>query len=500
MGLLDYIWGPDLKYQVVQMIPIAHLISINKESNTPVYRQIAVSIIMAVRNGTLKANAPLPGSRELAKDLGVHRKTVVAAYEELSAQEWITVVPRKRITVSEHIPELEPANWKADEAREGYQRPFELPFRTILGPTNGETGAAVPELVIDDGHPDIRLSPIDPLLKTYRAYTTRRYAVKSANVSSAQGTHLLREEMVKYLSESRGLHISIDNILVTHGAQMSIYLSAQLLLGAGSNVIVGKPGYPVANMAFGVTGANILEVDVDENGIDTEAIGRICQKKKIVAVYVIPHHHYPTTVTLSVERRMKLLELSRQYNFTIIEDDYDFEYHYTSAPYLPLASAGHQGNVIYIGSFSKILGPSIRIGFMIAPKNFVEQCAALRMVIDVGNDSYMQNALAGLMMDGELSRHLKRARKIYHQRRDFLDGLMDQKLGRFLDYTLPSGGMAIWVRLRPEYPVTALEGSPLLHIKGVYARENAFRFGFASMNEEELESAVDGIYAILAGL
>lgn len=472
------------------MFPYKHVIDIQKESKVPVYRQIAISVINAVRNGTLKPGTVLPGSRELAKSLGVHRKTVIAAYEELEAQDWIVIIPRKHVAVSESIPLLKPRKWNQATILASYDNDLRVPFRVIDEDAVRERAVVVPEVVIDDGLPDVRLSPIDDLLKTYRSLTSRKYTAKNANTGTAQGALHLRQELVKYLSETRGLNISADNLLITHGAQMSIYLSAQLLLGPASNVITGRPNYPVANDTFKGTGAEIIEVAVDGEGIDTDAIETICRKKKISLVYVIPHHHYPTTVTLSVERRMKLLELSRRFSFAIIEDDYDYDYHYASSPYLPLASAGHNGNVIYIGSFSKILDPSIRMGFMIAPGNFIEQCTAFRKTIDVGGDGYMQNALAALIKSGELKRHLKKAKKCYHQRRDFLDALLREKLGKYVSYTLPSGGMAIWVKLKPNYPVRGLASGAQLHIVRADTAQNAFRFGFASMDEKELELAV----------
>lgn len=472
------------------MFPYEHVIDIEKESKIPVYRQIAISIINAVRNGTLKPGTVLPGSRELAKSLQVHRKTVIAAYEELEAQDWIVIIPRKHVAVSESIPLLKPRKWNQTVIQASYDHDLRIPFRAIEAAMNGENTVAVAEVMIDDGLPDVRLSPIDDLLKTYRSLTSRKYTAKNANTGTAQGALHLRQELVKYLAETRGLNISADNLLITHGAQMSIYLSACLLLNPASNVIVGKPNYPVANDTFKATGAGIIEVKVDGEGIDTDAIETICRKKKVSLVYVIPHHHYPTTVTLSVERRMKLLELARRFSFAVIEDDYDYDYHYASSPYLPLASAGHSGNVIYIGSFSKILDPSIRMGFMVAPRNFIEQCTALRKMIDVGGDGYMQNALAGLIKSGELKRHLKKAKKCYHQRRDFLDVLLKQKLGKYISYTLPSGGMAVWIKLNPGFPVSELASDARLDIVRVDTAQNAFRFGFASMDEQELEVAV----------
>lgn len=473
------------------MLPYEHIIIIDKKSKIPIYRQIALSIINAIRNGTLKPGTHLPSSRELAKTLGIHRKTVIAGYEELEAQDWIMIFPRKHVAVSEHIPLLKPQKWGESNTSTPYENDLNVPFRIIEENKFSENCISYADVVIDDGHPDVRLSPIDDLLKMYRSLTSKKYAIKNANIGTTQGTLKLREVLVNYLSETRGLNISPDNILITHGAQMSIYLSAQLLLGHTSTIIVGVPNYPIANKTFEETEAKIIEVTIDDKGIDTDAIEKICKRQKINAVYVIPHHHYPTTVTLSVERRMKLLELSQQYSFVIIEDDYDYDYHYASSPYLPLASGNHSGNVIYIGSFSKILDPALRIGFMVAPKNFIEQCTAFRKIVDVSGDGYMQNALASLIKEGELKRHLKKAKKIYHGRMDFLDVLLREKLDNYVSYTLPTGGMAIWLKVRSDLPVEQLYSNVKLHIIRIDETQNAFRFGFASLNDKELEQAVD---------
>lgn len=473
------------------MFPFEHVILIEKESKIAIYRQIAISIINAIRSGILKSNTHLPGSRKLAMSLGVHRKTVIAAYEELESEGWVVIIPRKYVVISENAPSFKPQKWNQNKVLAPYENNLNISFKAFNKNMIKESSVCVPDILINDGHPDVRLSPIDDLLKTYRSLTSRKYAIRNANIGTTQGTLSLREEMVDYLSETRGINILSDNLLITHGAQMSIYLASQLLLEPFTHVIVGKPNYPLANKTFEETGAKIIEIDVDDEGIDTDAIEIICKKKKISVVYVIPHHHYPTTATLSVERRMKLLELSKQYSFAIIEDDYDYDYHYTSSPYLPLASANHNGNVVYIGSFSKILDPSLRMGFMIAPKNFITQCTALRNIIDVGGDGYMQNALAALIKGGELERHLKKAKRHYNQRRDFLDKLLKEQLGDYVYYTLPTGGMAIWVKLKPAFSISQLISNTKLQIIRIDEEQNAFRFGFASLNETELKQTVE---------
>jgi len=474
------------------MLPFEQIIALERTSNVALYRQIAIALINAISQGIIKANTPLPSTRDLARILNVHRKTVVAAYSELEAQDWVVSVPRKYVMVSDKIPQLKPKKWNKEMSTvPSYAVSFALPFKKIESTTyKKQQEQALPSVIIDDGYPDVRLSPIDDLLKMYRSYTSKKHTIKYATYGTNQGSVKLREVLTHYLSETRGLNIQRENILITHGAQMSIYLAGQLLLEAGDVIVVGKPNYTTASHAFEQTGAQIMEVSVDEFGLVVEEVEMLCKKQQIKAIYVIPHHHYPTTVTLSVERRIALLKLSQQYNFTIIEDDYDYDYHYASSPYLPLASGQHNGNIIYIGSFSKLLDPSIRIGFMVAPFNFIEQGVALRKLIDVGVDGYMQNALAELIKQGELKRHIKKAKKCYFSRRTHLDQLLQKHLNPYVVYTLPSGGMAIWIKLRKPYTIHQLLVTDQITIKRVDEEENAFRFGFASMNEEELEQAV----------
>lgn len=478
------------------MFPFETLIQIDKTSCTPVYRQIAVAIINAISNGVLKPGNVLPGTRELSKVLEVHRKTIIAAYTELDTQDWITIIPQKHAIVSENIPHLKPKKWNKSQVLSPYENPFPVRFKTTEIPVKKENDLPYPRFIIDDGRPDIRLSPVDSLLKNYRALTQLKNVSNRFGQDATQGTITLRKELARYLSETRGINISADNLLVTHGAQMSIYVAANLLSDHKTTVLVGRSNYAMANKIFEQTGVNIIEVTIDENGLNTDEVEEICKKIKISLIYIIPHHHYPTTVTLSAERRLKLLELSKRFSFAIIEDDYDYDYHYASSPYLPLASASHNGNIIYVGSFSKALDPSVRIGFMVASVNFIEQATIFRKTIDVGGDGYMQDALAELIKDGELKRHLKKARKIYHQRRDFLDQLLKKQLGEYVAYSLPSGGMAIWVQLQKSIAIKKLYELMLkdqILIANINTELNAFRFGFASLNEKELTEVVEAI-------
>jgi GntR family transcriptional regulator/MocR family aminotransferase len=242
-----------------------------------------------------------------------------------------------------------------------------------------------------------------------------------------------------------------------------------------------------------------VRIPVDENGILTEVLAEICSTQSIRLLYITPHHHYPTTVTLSAERRMKLLQLADKYGFVILEDDYDYDYHYTGSPILPLASADTNGMVIYVGSLSKIIAPAIRIGYVVAPRNLIDELAFLRRIIDRQGDTILEQAVAELFAEGEIKRHLKKTQRIYHQRRDYCAALLQKVDKNTLDFQIPNGGMAFWTHFSPTINLQQLAqkaqkaGLYLGNGLGYNAANqavNSVRMGFASLELAEMEEAV----------
>src|SRR3569833_3181025 len=406
------------------------LVEINKESQVPVYLQIANSIITQIRRGALKPESALPGSRALADALNVHRKTVVAAYDELYAQSWVDSYPRKGIFVAKNLPDISPKALKENVTTGNFPNKtffdvdeYREPVSKLYKP------AAQQNIVINDGFPDTRLAPMELLVREYRRFGNYQFTSKYLMYGPEQGSENLRCELAKFLSETRGMQVSMENILITKGVQMAMYLAAQVLIAKADVVIVPEPGYPAANELFKYAGALLAFVPVDEHGMDLNAVEDICKKKKVRMLYVIPHHHRPTTVTLSSERRMQLLELAMKYRFAILVDDYDYDYHYSSSPVLPLASADYYGSVIYVGSFCKTIAPGIRIGFVAAPQNLIGQLARLRRMIDRQGEQLLEEAIANLLKNGDIGRHLKKTNKIYHERRDLFCSLLRGHLG-----------------------------------------------------------------------
>src|SRR5580765_489551 len=206
-----------------------------------------------------------------------------------------------------------------------------------------------------------------------------------------------------------------------------MYLLTCVLFSKGENIIVGDTNYYYADHCFKNAGMQLVRVKVDEYGIDVDAIEKICRKKQIKGVYITSHHHYPTTVTLIASRRIRLLELSEKFGFIIIEDDYDYDFHYASSPILPLISADVKGMVVYIGTLSKTIAPAIRTGYVVAPPNLILELARIRQLMDTQGDPIMELALADLFSSGEIRRHMRKAQQVYHGRRDFLCSLLSEK-------------------------------------------------------------------------
>jgi len=480
---------------------VESLVTINKDLPVPVYLQITNDIINHIRRGALKPESALPGSRVLAAGLGVHRKTVVAAYDELYAQSWVDSFPRKGIFVAKNLPDISPKALRENAAIDSFPNKtfFEVDDKR-MPVSKLYVSAPQQNIVINDGFPDTRLTPMELLVREYRRFGNYQFTSKYLMYGPEMGSENLRIELAKFLAETRGMQVSMENILITKGVQMAMYLCAQILLSKGDTVIVPEPGYPMGNKIFEYAGAQLAFVPVDEQGVDLDAIEDICKKKKVRLLYVIPHHHRPTTVTLSSERRMQLLELAMKYRFAIIEDDYDYDYHYTSSPVLPLASADYYGSVIYVGSFAKTIAPGIRVGFVAAPQNLIEQLARLRRMIDRQGEQLLEEALANLLKNGDIGRHLKKTSKIYHERRDVFCDLLKDHLGEHVSFKIPDGGFAVWLQYLNG--INAMEVAEKAGEMGLsvsngeeyfYCSQNTefIRLGFASLNPKELQEGVD---------
>lgn len=485
------------------MYPWKSVIEVQKQSACPVYLQIVNAIIKEIVQGRLHPGQRLVGTRGMADLLGINRKTVVVAYDELMAQSWIEILPSKGTFVSNDLPlmKYQRLGVSSPTQRELKQTPYELETNSYIRSYQTPPSHI---LEINDGSPDDRLAPIDTLLKNYRSIARSRFGRKLLSYSDVKGDLGLRKTLAQYLRETRGLNGTAENILITRGTQMAIFLLFKALLRPGDKVIVGRPNYNSADAVIRNNGAELMQVSVDEDGIVVEEIEAICQKHIIRAIYITPHHHFPTTVTLSAARRLQLLDLAQKYKIAILEDDYDYDFNYENSPILPLVSSDTDGLLIYMGSFSKQLAPTVRVGYLFGPENLITEVSKLRRIVDRQGDPLLERAVSVMIEEGEIRRHLHKTVKEYRKRRDYFCQLLQEILGSYIQFKVPEGGMAVWVRFNSDFDLEKFLDQLLK--KGLYFNIdynfvyefNAARFGFASLNRKEIRQCFEIISTVLA--
>ncbi len=484
-------------------IPFLSFIHLDKSHSSAIYLQLAQQLVNAIQRGYLPLGTKLPGTRKLSHLLQVHRQTIVNAYQELEAQSWIETVPNKGTFV---------INNTHNNKQRWYTSPISLaqyPLKTgfdfsVSNILSSPFEYSSNRYQFNDGTPDVRLARLDQLSTLYSASMKRKSTYRKFEHYNYEGSTYFREQLSNYLNYSRGLHISKNNLLVTRSTEMSLYLIARLLIKKDDLVLVAEWSNFTANMIFQDAGAKIETIPLDREGIDPEAIHAKLRHKKVRLIYVTPHHHYPTTVTLSAERRIALLRLAQEYGFVIIEDDYDYDFQYEKGIAMPMASADVNGMVVYIGTFGKSLAPSFRAGFVVAPVNLMNELQKYMDLIDHQGDILMEQVLGELIEEGDIHRFLKKSLKIYRERRDHLCDILEQQFSDRIMYRKPSGGLAVWLEWNDSIPLMHLarqcQKYNLFIPKNILYQNRhttAMRLGFGHLTTEEMTEALSILKEIL---
>lgn len=473
-------------------VPYKSFIQVERISASPVYIQIANQLIRAIQYGTLPPATKLPGTRALCELLNVHRNTISAVYEELFAQGWVEIKPNQGTFVISQLPQVKQSS--------GLIKPYPsvAGFKFTTTSLLDNPFDYVPcDYAFNDGVPDIRLTQIDDLSRLYSANMKRKSNRKKMSYYHQEGSRYFKEQLAHYLHLSRGMNISMDNLLITRSVEMSLFIISEILLQPGDFVVVGDLSYFPANMVFQKTKARILTIPVDDEGLNMEALRDLCKKYPVRMIYTTPHHHYPTTISLSVQRRMTLLALSKEFGFVIVEDDHEYDFHYDKQPLLPLATLDNEGMVVYVGSFGKSLAPGFRTGFIVAPENLMKEMRKYLGIIDRQGDVLMEQALGEMIEEGAIQRHLKRSLKIYKERRDYMAALLEQELDDWVQFKKPSGGLAFWMVYKKPLSLIRLKeqcGKNNLFIPRILLYQNkiitAMRVGFGHLDQEEMIQSI----------
>lgn len=384
------------------------------EGGEPLFRRLYSDLRQAILAGRLQAGARLPATRLLGRELGLSRNTVLTAYEQLVSEGFIEMRHRSGAFVAQNLPiaaqPLPATSAKAPAPRLGHAG-----ARTIAAARGVRTAleqARWPGCFVA-GAPDVTAFPF-ALWARLLARSWRNPDLQVSVGGDSGGDPALRRAIADYLREARGIACEPDHVLVVTGIRQALDLTCRLLLDSDDRVWMENPGYPGLRAVLAANGAEIVPVPVDEEGLDVAAGQAQAGDARLVCV--APSHQYPLGVSLSLQRRLMLLDWARGADAWVLEDDYDSEYRYAGRPLATLKSLDADHRVIYVGTLSKLLFPSLRLGYLIAPPQLAEPFRRLRAALDDQPSMVAQPALAELFRSGHLAAHVRRMRQIYAAR------------------------------------------------------------------------------------
>lgn len=418
------------------------MLALDRTSPLPLYQQIAAAFAERIRRGDLPAGSKLPPERALAAELGVTRSTVVAAYQELAASGLVQPHVGRGTTVLAQPPDGE--------------EPAPLPWGEYLARGESATDGVLREILALSSRDDMIAMaaglPGPHLLPTALFEAAARRAAAAAGHwlahGPAEGTLRLRRALVGYLAE-RGVAATTEQVVVTLGAQQGIDMVARLLVRPGDVVVLESPTYSGAIHSFAHAGARLIGLPVDAHGLRIEALEGVLRRHTPKLIYTIPTAHNPTGAVLSPERRADLVELAARHQVPIVEDDTFGPLALEGAPPPALKALDRAGGVIYLGTFSKLLGSGLRLGFVVAALPVVEALAELRQFVDLHPPVITQELVAELLERGELVAHVERVCPRYRAQRDALLAGLAPLATHGLRWRRPSSGFSLWCELPP---------------------------------------------------
>jgi GntR family transcriptional regulator / MocR family aminotransferase len=441
-------------------------IPLDRDSQIPLYQQIKAYLRQGILSGNLAPDTRLPASRQLAQDLGVNRITVESAYAELEAEGLIfsRVGSGTYVLATGDLPPLHKDI--GDAAWPLWQQSLldREPHGSMLGPTERLKAAGHPHPInFASGSSDSRLFPAEDFRKVLQT-VMRRDGIAALDYGEPEGHGPLRVTIAHILG-SQGLNIRPENVLITAGSQQALSLVAQLLLKPGDVILVESPTYSGALDLFRALGFRIVSIPVDRQGMQVELLEKLLQQHHPKLIYTIPNFHNPTGTCLSGVRRHQLIILADRYNIPILEDDFvgDLRYEGRTQPALKALDPG--GRVIYVSTFSKMLMPGLRVGFLVAEGPVYEGLVRFKHASDLATSSLVQRGLEAYVTVGRYQAHLRRSSQEFRRRRDAMLNALKRHLPAVIQLDPPQGGLFLWLQLPNK--VSADELLPVACEKGV---------------------------------
>jgi GntR family transcriptional regulator/MocR family aminotransferase len=508
MGSLCGISRTQAKESCMRQSPVSlrERILLDHTSSVALYRQIYQWLRRAMLDGQLQPGQRLPSTRTLASELGVSRNTASTVYEQLQAEGYIERAIGRGTKVAHFFPEQRPSDLVASvETSPGRIPTIHLDL-SPFGRTIAEQLSSVPEflLYVPSSEPRafrLGLPALDRFPYHLWAQLIARHARHSlprhSDYQKSAGYRPLREAIAAHIAVTRGVRCQADHILITAGAQAALDLAVRLLVGPGDVVWMEDPGYPGARAVLESAGAHLTSVPVNADGMEV-AVGRTLAPRARLA-YVTPSHQFPLGVTMKLEQRLALLQWARQANAWIVEDDYDSEYHFGAHPVEALQGLDRANRVIYIGTFSKVLFPSIRLGYAVVPAELIELFAMAQLFQSTHPPILEQIALADFLVEGHFARHLRRMRTLYAARLEALLRAIRSECGSLLEVHAPQAGMHLvgWLpagltdtEIAQRATQQGIEVAALSTMSRQPMRRGGLVLGYAACSEQEIQAGV----------
>jgi GntR family transcriptional regulator/MocR family aminotransferase len=476
-----------------------------KRAAGPLHRQIYEGLRAAILRGDLRPGQRVPSSRHLASELGISRIPVLNGYAQLLAEGYFESRSGSGTFVSRSLPDQlsccqPPDRWPThvDAGPRPLARRCSQLLRYHRAPWLDGWGA------FGVHQPDFEHFPFD-VWSSLVARHSRSPRINALRPMGPFGSERFRGAICDYVRTARALRCEPDQVMIVAGSQQALDIAARVLFDPGNAVWVEEPGYRLGRTVFLSAGCRVVGVPVDGDGLDVGAGIRKCRKAR--AAYVTPSHQYPLGATMTASRRMQLLNWAQTSGAWIIEDDYDSEYRYESMPVASLQGLDHSGRVIYIGTFSKVLFPSLRLGFIVIPSDLVDRFAAVRYAMDIFPPYLTQEVVADFMCEGHFARHIRRTRCLYSQRRIALVESIRKELGSMVEVHGAEAGMHLAVTLPEGFndqeiaATAAREGLWLWPLSPSYVGEasrQGFILGFGSTASAQVPGAVRRLRTLLS--
>ncbi len=479
---------------------ISPVIAVHRGGAKPLHRQIYDAYRDGITAGQLSRGQQVPSTRALSAELGISRIPILEAYSQLLAEGYFESRVGAGTFVSSSLPDLlaSPAHWSAEPSQSGSRTVSRRADLTVWRrPWMRSSGAfSIGQLAFDH-------FPFT-IWSTLMARRARKVNASSLNYSDAMGDKEFRKTLALYLRISRGVHCDAGQIMIVSGSQQALDLCGRILVDPGDPVWIEEPGYGLMRHTLTIAGCRLVPVPVDDQGLDVAA--GIKKSPTARAAYVTPSHQYPLGATMSASRRLQLLDWAHKVDSWIVEDDYDSEYRYESMPIASLQGLDQGSRVIYIGTFSKTLFPSLRIGYIVIPPDLVDRFATVRGATDICAPHFYQAVLTDFIEQGHYARHLRKTRLIYNERRNALVSALQRAFGSRLQIMGAEAGMHVSVTLPPglgDYEISlraAEENLWLWPLSTAYMGKNAqqgFILGFGSTKVSEMPKAVRRLHDIV---